>query len=265
MDPISGTAQILSILQQTLPPLITALHSVTPDGKAEGIIADMRRSAQELAGCADAGVLAPDRYALINDKIELVIEGQRALAGRKRFWDKWAKEHRKLVSHVKRNAEDLKKLAESTSAEVALRKVWPPPGQPGADPEEHAVVAHTKFKDASEAAGVNSQLLALAVGEVFEGISEQWKRGNDGPCLVVSNCSQVTVNQYTSKVDEPKPKASSKNARRPKEHRVAKDRYAARIPKPSGNSKISAEMINNLAECYLGAAFAPPMPGAWVD
>lgn len=40
-----------------------------------------------------------------------VVEGQRKLAGRKRFWDKWAKDHRKLIKVVERNVSELKSLA----------------------------------------------------------------------------------------------------------------------------------------------------------
>jgi hypothetical protein len=40
-----------------------------------------------------------------------VVEGQRKLAGRKRFWDKWAKDHRKLIKHVEDNVSELKALA----------------------------------------------------------------------------------------------------------------------------------------------------------
>ena len=77
MDPISATAQILGMLQQTLPQLIAALHSVTPDGRANEIVADMRRSARELAGCAEAGVLTKERMQVINDKIELYVTPRR--------------------------------------------------------------------------------------------------------------------------------------------------------------------------------------------
>lgn len=71
MDPISGTSQILSILQQTLPQVVAALHSVTPDGRTEEIVEDMRRSARELAGCADAGIISQERMQTIHDKINV--------------------------------------------------------------------------------------------------------------------------------------------------------------------------------------------------
>jgi hypothetical protein len=131
MDPISATAQILGMLQQTLPQLVTALHSVTPDGRADEIVAVMRRSARELAGCAEAGVLTKERLQLINGRIDAyviphshpilisllntlrssVVEGQQKLAGRKRFWEKWAKEHRKLIQRVEKDVDGLKRLA----------------------------------------------------------------------------------------------------------------------------------------------------------
>lgn len=70
MDPISTTAQILGMLQQTLPQLVAALHSITPDGRADEIVADMRRSARELAGCAEAGILTQERMEWINRSID---------------------------------------------------------------------------------------------------------------------------------------------------------------------------------------------------
>jgi len=270
MDPISATAQILSMLQQTLPQLVTALHSVTPEGRADEIVAKMRQSARELAGCAEAGVLTEERLQLINEKIELVIRGQQTLAGRKRFWDKWAKEHRKLIQRVEKDVDGLKRLAISTSAEVELRLAV---GQGNKSEETksdssqsaHALVAQTKFKAAAEAAGVDPVLLAGAVGAMFEEIATHHPNG--GPTLMVTNYNgPVTVHQHSPKADATKHKAS---ARHPKEHRVAKDRHAVKIPRgkapPKKVSTIPDDVINNLAECYLDAAYAPPMPGAWRD
>jgi hypothetical protein len=71
MDPISGAAQILSMLQQTLPSVVAALHSVTPDGRMEEIVEDMRRAARELAGCAEAGVISHERMQEIHELIDL--------------------------------------------------------------------------------------------------------------------------------------------------------------------------------------------------
>jgi hypothetical protein len=71
MDPIGGTVQILSMLQQTLPPVVAALHSVTPDGRMEEIVEDMRRSARELEGCAEAGIISHERMELIHRKIDV--------------------------------------------------------------------------------------------------------------------------------------------------------------------------------------------------
>lgn len=73
MDPLSATAQILGMLQQNIPQLVAALHSVTPDGRAAEIVADMRRSARELAGCAEAGVLTQERMQLINSRIDAYV------------------------------------------------------------------------------------------------------------------------------------------------------------------------------------------------
>jgi hypothetical protein len=39
------------------------------------------------------------------------VDGQRKLAGRKRFWDKWAKEHRRLIKQVEEDVDELKSLA----------------------------------------------------------------------------------------------------------------------------------------------------------
>lgn len=73
MDPLAGTAQILSMLQTHLPQLIKAVHKITPDGRGDKIVADMRRSASELQGCADAGVLAHERVNEINDLIDAYV------------------------------------------------------------------------------------------------------------------------------------------------------------------------------------------------
>jgi hypothetical protein len=70
MDPISGAAQILNMLQQTLPHVVKALHSFTPDGRMEEIVEDMRRSARELDGCAEAGIISHARMQLIHEKID---------------------------------------------------------------------------------------------------------------------------------------------------------------------------------------------------
>jgi hypothetical protein len=40
-----------------------------------------------------------------------VVAGQRKLAGRKRFWEKWAKEHRKIIKKVEEHVGVLKSLA----------------------------------------------------------------------------------------------------------------------------------------------------------
>jgi hypothetical protein len=47
---------------------------------------------------------------LLNAVGSSVVDGQRQLAARKRFWDKWAKEHRKLIKQVEETV-DLKALA----------------------------------------------------------------------------------------------------------------------------------------------------------
>jgi hypothetical protein len=71
MDPIAATAQILGMLQQTLPRVVAALHSITPDGRMEEIVEDMRRSARELTGCAEAGIISQQRMNMIHQKIDL--------------------------------------------------------------------------------------------------------------------------------------------------------------------------------------------------
>ncbi|KIM78811.1 hypothetical protein PILCRDRAFT_823925 [Piloderma croceum F 1598] len=111
MNPILGTAQILSMLQQTLPSVVAALHSVTLDSRTEEILEDMRRSTRELAGCAEAGVISHQRMREIHELIDLVVEGQRQLAGRKQFWEQWAKEHRNLIKEVENHVDLLKSLA----------------------------------------------------------------------------------------------------------------------------------------------------------
>jgi hypothetical protein len=68
-DPISGVASIITLLQQTIPHLIAAMHSLTPEGKVEEIVADMRASAAELSGCINTGLLDSGRIAEINGKI----------------------------------------------------------------------------------------------------------------------------------------------------------------------------------------------------
>ncbi|KIM78806.1 hypothetical protein PILCRDRAFT_575820, partial [Piloderma croceum F 1598] len=268
MDPIAGTAQILSMLQQTLPRVVAALHSVTPDGRMEEIVEDMRRSARELTGCAEAGIISHQRMKMIHQKIDLVVEGQRALAGRKRFWDKWAKDHRKLIKRVELQVEELKSLAISTSAEVQLRRAAGQGGTP--DDSAHALVANMKFKGAAEAAGVDPVLLADAIKTVFTEISTM--QNKDGSPSIVSNYNYsgaVTINNYTSKASGTTHRASAKQVRHSKGRGSVKSHCVSNVPKVDLPAKpVSAvpnAVISNLAESYLDAAYAPPMPGAWRD
>jgi|ERR1700692_1266066 hypothetical protein len=69
-DPISGAANILSILQQTLPQVITCLRTFTPDGRADDIIASLKQSAIELEGCVDTGILTKAQVDNLVAKID---------------------------------------------------------------------------------------------------------------------------------------------------------------------------------------------------
>jgi hypothetical protein len=70
VDPISG---VVTLLQQTIPQLVTILYKFTPDGKAKKVVADMQRAAAELAGCIDTGLLAPERVEAIQGMVELYV------------------------------------------------------------------------------------------------------------------------------------------------------------------------------------------------
>ncbi|KIM78808.1 hypothetical protein PILCRDRAFT_823923 [Piloderma croceum F 1598] len=95
-------------------------------------------------------------------------------------------------------------------------------------------------------------------------------QNQDGSPLVVNNYSgPVTVNHYTSKASGTKHRASAKQARRSKGHSSVKGHCISNVPKVDQPSKpvpaVPNVVISNLAECYLDAAYAPPMPGAWRD
>jgi hypothetical protein len=126
-------------------------------------------------------------------------------------------------------------------------------------------------------------LLAGAIKTVFTEITTM--QNKDGSPLVVNNYSgPVIVNHYASNASgRTKHRASAKQARHSKGHGSVK----AHVPKADQPSKevpgeqhnfcrgdshsyatslvIPNVVISNLAECYLDAAYAPPMPGAWRD
>ena len=73
---------------------------------------------------------------------------------------------------------------------------------------------------------------------MFEGMTTH--QANGGPTLMVNNYNgPVTVHRHSPKAHSTKPKVPSKQARprHPKEHQVAKDRHAVKIPKARGPSK----------------------------
>ena len=88
---------------------------------------------------------------------------------------------------------------------------------------------------AAEAAGVDPVLLAGAVGAVFAEITKH--QANESPSLTITNYNgPVTVHQNITKANTTKLKTSNQT-RRPKEHRVAKDRHTAKIPRGKAPSR----------------------------
>jgi hypothetical protein len=76
--------------------------------------------------------------------------------------------------------------------------------------------------------GVDSTAMASFVGMVFDAAAERHKHGIDDPQApqVINNYHGPVVTLNTSDASRAQPKK-----RHHKEHRVNKDRYAARIPK----------------------------------